>query len=137
MDHVEERREVARPIARENRAKLKALTWALATVVLFAIFGMTLGIGYLAWQANEQSKSNFDVITSVEDTQRRIISCTEPGGRCFKDGEKRTAEAVVGIEAGTLRVIVAALSCQADGIRDEKPLAECTAKRAAQSARGE
>jgi uncharacterized membrane-anchored protein YhcB (DUF1043 family) len=63
----------------------------------------------------------------------RIEDCTTPGRQCFEDQAARTGAAVAGINEGTLAVIVAALSCQADGITDEQPLARCTANRAAAS----
>lgn len=72
----------------------------------------------------------------AEDAARsadRIEDCTTPGRRCFEDQLKRTGDAVAGINQGTLAVIVAALSCQADGVTEEKPLARCTARRAAAS----
>lgn len=63
----------------------------------------------------------------------RIEDCTTPGRKCFEDQVSRTSDAVAGINQGTLAVIVAALSCQADGVTDERPLARCTARRAAAS----
>ncbi len=60
----------------------------------------------------------------------RIESCTTPGQECYEDQQRRTGDAVAGINQGTLAIIVAAISCQADGIIDEKPLARCTASRA-------
>lgn len=64
----------------------------------------------------------------------QILDCTKPPGECFQRGEDRYATAVSGINAGTLRIIAAALACQADGITAQKPLADCTAERAAKSA---
>lgn len=63
----------------------------------------------------------------------RIEDCTTPGRQCFEDQVARTGEAVAGINEGTLAVIVAALSCQADGITEERPLARCTVRRASAS----
>lgn len=64
---------------------------------------------------------------------QRIEDCTTPGRQCFEEQTRRTGKAVAGINQGTLAVIVAAISCQADGITEERPLARCTAKRAAAS----
>lgn len=63
----------------------------------------------------------------------RIEDCTTPGRKCFEDQVSRTGDAVAGINQGTLAVIVAAIPCQADGITEERPLARCTANRAAAS----
>lgn len=60
----------------------------------------------------------------------RIEDCTTPGRKCFDDSQKRTAEAIVGINEGTLRVIVAAISCQDDGITEQRALSICTVRRA-------
>lgn len=68
-------------------------------------------------------------------TAFRIEDCTTPGGQCFEQSQKRTGQAVAGINQGTLAVIVAALSCQDDGIVGQKALARCTAERAARSDR--
>lgn len=60
----------------------------------------------------------------------RIEDCTTPGRECFDDSQRRTGEAVAGINQGTLAVIVAALSCQAEGITEQRALARCTVNRA-------
>lgn len=59
----------------------------------------------------------------------QIDSCTNPEGDCYKRGQEQTAKAIVGINKGTLLVIVAALSCSADGITDQEQLARCTIER--------
>ncbi len=66
----------------------------------------------------------------------RIEDCTTPGRPCYEDAQRRTGEAVAGINQGTLAVITAALSCQADGITDQKALSRCTVRRAEASTVG-
>ena len=60
----------------------------------------------------------------------RIEDCTTAGGECFEESQERTGAAVAGINQGTLAVIVAALSCQEDGVVGQRALARCTAHRA-------
>lgn len=89
---------------------------------------------------NVAARQTLDAIretqTEGSPTQQRLIdiaeqirSCTTPEGKCSQRGQKQTAKAVVGINQGTLRVVVAALSCQADGITELEPLARCTIER--------
>lgn len=78
-----------------------------------------------------QARENAQIGRDARDAARRIVDCTTPGGDCYQEGQRRTTEAVVGINEGTLRVIVAALTCQAEGVTGQRPLAMCTAERAA------
>lgn len=68
-----------------------------------------------------------------QQQRERLVDCTTPGHECYDEGNKRTGEAVLGILAGgkqnTIDVITAALSCQADGITEQEPLARCTVER--------
>lgn len=69
---------------------------------------------------------------AAEDAARsadRIEDCTTPGRECFEDAKQRTEKAIVGINRGTLTVIVAAISCQVDGVAEQEALARCTVKR--------
>lgn len=68
-------------------------------------------------------------VDNTAEAVRLIKDCTDPSGDCYQRGQKRTAEAIVGINEGTLHVVVAALSCQADGITEREALARCTIER--------
>jgi hypothetical protein len=81
----------------------------------------------------KRDEQTADLAADAARTADRIEDCTTPGRPCFEDQVKRTGDAVAGINQGTLAVIVAALSCQADGITEERALARCTARRAAAS----
>jgi hypothetical protein len=110
--------------------KLRGLTAAFLVVLSIGLVCAMGGIAYLALKGSDQSAANFDELKQIEAVSKRLIDCTEPGGKCFEEGQKRTAEAVVGINEGTLRVIVAALSCQDDGVTGQKALSRCTIERA-------
>lgn len=114
-----------------RKAKLRAATMALVSLMVFVGAWTLVVVTYLAFKSYEQSDQNGEVIAKVEDTNTRLLDCTEPGGECYEAGQKRTAKAVVGINEGTFRLVVAGLSCQADGITETKPLADCMARRAA------
>lgn len=60
-------------------------------------------------------------------TSQRVLDCTKVGGRCFAESQDRTKAAIVGINEGTLRVIVAALTCEDRGLTGER-LARCTTR---------
>lgn len=121
-------------------ARLKALT---AAFMVIAALALTAGITAVAWlalqssqqseESTRQSEQNYQVLQSIKDVNHRLIDCTEPGGECYRQGQSRTAKAVVGINEGTLRVIVAALACQESGVTGERALARCTAQHAASS----
>lgn len=125
--------------------------WVVAAVsvvalVIGAIFLTTsiyeLATAVRADQVDNEAKRDADrerdkrTAATAADAARaaeRIEDCTTPGRECYEEQLRRTGDAVAGINQGTLAVIVAALSCQADGITEEKPLARCTAERAARS----
>ena len=131
--------------------RVRAALWVVASVgAIVLVMGMIVGVLAI-----------YDLASAVRDTQvantkradidrtrdertaataadaaraaERIEDCTTPGRACFEDQVERTGAAVAGINQGTLAVIAAALSCQADGITEERPLAQCTARRAAAS----
>ena len=112
-------------------AKFKALFWAFIVVVAAAVLASMVALLYVALHAADQSKQNYELIQKVDETNDRLLDCTEPPGACYRAGEERTSSAVSGIGEGTFKIIVAALSCQQDGVTEEKPLANCTARRAA------
>ena len=81
--------------------------------------------------AKAQSETNTKLLNKVQALSDRLIDCTTPDGKCYAQGSKRTAEAVVGINEGTLKVIVAALSCQSNRITQppvdtQRDLLKCT-----------
>lgn len=110
--------------------RLRALIAAFLVVVLLALGAGVTAVAYLALRAGEQSERNGELLEQVQDTNARLIDCTTPKGKCYEAGTARTGEAVVGINEATLKVIVAALSCQEDGLTDERELALCTTRRA-------
>lgn len=124
--------------------KFRGLFWAFVVIMvaatsisMIALLVLVFGAKESGEAASKQSNDNFEVIKKVESaieaidrTNDRILDCTQAPGKCYTEGQQRTADAVTGINEGTFRVIVAALSCQQDGITEEKPLAQCTARRA-------
>jgi hypothetical protein len=102
----------------------------------YAIIGFLLGLLVLlalvaiirTWAVadaiRESQKTNVSTIELIRD-------CTTPGGECYGRSEDRYRTAVSGINAGTLRIIAAALACEADGITERAELADCTTERAA------
>ena len=105
------------------RPLLGAIAGLLFGIVVVGVIVTTLQTRGLVGAIRETQKNN----TSTFDL---LVDCTSPGGDCFEAGQKRTGEAVGGINQSTADVIVAALSCQADGITGRRPLARCTAQRA-------
>jgi hypothetical protein len=57
-----------------------------------------------------QQDNNTSTINAAKETLERVIDCTEPGGECYGDGQKRTAEAVADIG----QVSVYASACAVD-----------------------
>lgn len=109
------------------------LTDAKRRPYMWAVIGLftALLIVWVVWMSVallSQARANAEL-------SDRILDCTLPSGECYQRSEDRTAEAVSGINAGTLRVISAALSCQVDGVTEQNALADCTAQRAAQPAK--
>lgn len=116
----------------------RLLSHARTRPVLFSIVGVAVAlmVVWLVWISLtllEQSQRNATIARDARAAAIAILDCTDPDGDCFQQSERRYATAVSGINAGTLRIIAAALSCQADGVTDQKALAECTTKRAARS----
>jgi hypothetical protein len=121
----------------DQRTRLKGLTAAFLVTLAFAVVAVLIAVVYLLWADHARAEKDEQLQEEIQrqavengELSERVLDCTEPGGECFEDSRKRTAEAVVGINEGTFRVIVAALSCQADGVTEERALARCTARRA-------
>ena len=105
--------------------------WGAASAFLLGLLVVLLVVAViqtwvLADDIRGSQKTNQSVLQYVQD-------CTTPGGDCYSRSEERYATAVSGINAGTLRIIAAALACEADGITERAELAECTTKRAAKA----
>jgi len=121
-----------------KQMRLKALT---AAFMVFTALSLVLAFTAVLYTVVEVRETQVDRI-SVADTTRqaaedaarsakRIEDCTTPGRDCYEDTQKTTARAVGSVATNTLAVIVAALSCQDDGITEQKELARCTVRRAA------
>lgn len=117
-----------KPLDRETRVR------ALVAAAIVLLLGVTLvsiaAVGYLALKGAEQSADNGAVLKEVKAANARIIDCTTPGGQCLKEQDARMGAVVTGINDGTLTVIVAAITCQDEGITEQRALARCTVKRA-------
>jgi hypothetical protein len=61
----------------------------------------------------------------VQAISDRLLDCTDPKGKCYLEGQKRTGEAVAGINEITLKVVTAALACRDDGLTEYKELSKC------------
>jgi hypothetical protein len=121
-------------------SSLDKFTDAKRRPAMFAVIGLctALLVVWVIWMSTallEQSRANEQIAKDSRYFASAILDCTDPAGECFKRSEERYATAVSGINAGTLRIIAAALSCQADGITEQDELAECTTTRADRSAR--
>lgn len=107
----------------ETNGKYRGAVLAFLVLLTAGVLALSAAMIYVVDKAQKQSQENARTLAAVLD-------CTVEGGKCFKESSDRTAEAVTGIGDNTYRVIVAALSCEADGIVDEEPLARCVAQRA-------
>lgn len=130
-------------IDKHERAKnivadlLKYMT-VLLIVIGFAIVVHQQGETIDEIRATQQSgspttKRLIAIAEQNQELSEQIKSCTTPSGECAKAGDRKTAKAILGIIAGgkkvTVDVIVAALSCNADGITGQEALARCTIER--------
>lgn len=109
---------------------LRGLFYAFMVVVLAAVALTMVAVLVIVQEMNERGKDSRKIIQAIAATQGTILDCTEEDGACYKRGQDAQAEAVTGIGDNTYRLLVAGLSCEADGIVDEEPLAKCMARRA-------
>lgn len=107
----------------DRRQVWGAVTATLLGLLVVAVIVAVIQTWAIADDIRNAQKSNQSVIRYIQD-------CTTPGGECYARSEERTASAVSGINAGTLRIIAAALACEADGITERRALAKCTTTRA-------
>lgn len=89
--------EYARRVTRYEA--MKRLLIVFIAVVVSLVLGAIL---VLVNQMSERGKENHRLLTTVQD-------CTQPSGKCYQDGQKRTASAVSDIN----RVIILAAACSA------------------------
>jgi response regulator of citrate/malate metabolism len=109
--------------------RLRGLFYAFMIVTLAAMVVTMVAVLVIVNATNERGKDNKQIIESIQSTNQTILDCTRAPGKCYTEGTDRTAAAVTGINSATFRTIVAGISCQDDGITEEKALAECIAKR--------
>ncbi len=109
-----------------TRTKRRMVLWGLLAVSTGLLVIWMVGVTGLILQ---QSNQNGDIAKDVRHQTEAIESCTTPGGKCYEQGGKRTAEAIQTINEGTLRMVAAALSCEADGIEEQEALVACTIDR--------
>ena len=118
-------------VSRETRVR------ALTAAVIVLLVGVTLvavgAVAYLTLKAGDQSERNYEVIKEVKVGNARLVDCTEPGGECFEESQKRMGQAVSYLNERRVRDITAALSCIADGITQQYDLLACTVKRSDQA----
>jgi ribose/xylose/arabinose/galactoside ABC-type transport system permease subunit len=110
--------------------RLRGLFYAFMIVTLAAMVVTMVAVLAITNASNERGKDNKKIIEGIRSTNQTILDCTRAPGKCYTEGSDRTAAAVTGINTSTFRTIVAGISCQDDGITEEKALAECIAKRA-------
>ncbi len=87
-----------RPHLQRQRARI-ILMQRLGIFVLLVYMGVTSA--FVTWNAIQATQ-----------TRSTLLDCTQPTGKCFKDGAKRTGEAVTGIVNSTRAVIIATTVCK-------------------------
>lgn len=110
--------------------RLRGLLYAFMVVTLAAMVATMIAVLVIVNSTNQRGKDNRQIIETISDTNEAILDCTEAPGKCYVESQTRSSEAIVGINGNTFRTIVAALSCQEDGITEEEALAKCTVQRA-------
>lgn len=109
-------------------AALSVLVFALIMMVIFGVAEVrqtATETQRIARAIETQQDANTRELALVERTARRIEDCTTAGRTCFREAQERTAEAVNGINEGTLRIIVAAITCADRGLTGSA-LSRCT-----------
>lgn len=105
---------------RRREARLNATMIGILSVFVLCVLVM-------AWQNNR-------IAQQTAETNKQITSCTVPGGKCYEDGRKRTADAVANIYKGS--IYMAECSRQQPGISGpefDKFLETCVAGKIAAS----
>lgn len=126
---------LADPDPRESRRTRIARRFTIGTAFVLLSIAL-IGVLYVVTLMRATQLDNKASLSSAERaavaaeaTSARVLDCTEVGGKCYEEQQARGAEFLTGINQGTLRVIVAALSCQEDGITGQRALARCTVRR--------
>lgn len=89
------------------RAKLRGLTAAFVVILALAVVLAVTAIAYLALSANQRSEQNGDLLKEIDRVNSRLVDCSEPEGKCFKEGQRTVAKAVATIND----VAVVAAAC--------------------------
>ena len=100
---------------------IKTLTVMLAVFTVTVV--VTFGFAYIEDQQQQQeSRSARDALI---DTTNRIKDCTDPKGKCYRDGQARTGDAIASINAAQ----IAAIACSQE--LTARTAAEAVARNAA------
>ena len=106
-------------IKHPTAARYRALWAVFVLFCIFAVVAVLTGVIYLLIIGQEQ--------------RNRLVDCTTPGHECYDQGQEQTGKIVGGLNDATYNTVVsvvsAALSCYADGIKDQEALAHCTVER--------
>ena len=100
---------------------------AIANAIIFGLVGLALvlivvsvnRIADLTQAIRETQKTNTVINKNSADVLATVHDCTDPTGRCYKRGQKRTANAVAQIN----RVVILAAAC-ASGLPPDLTIAE-------------
>jgi len=98
-----------RPDLRRKRAL--AIMLQRATIALFVIYCIAT-MGMLLWLGVQGNAS-----------RRQLVDCTTPHGKCYQEGQKRTAEAIQALindNELTRETVIAAIACGQDPANDTK-----------------
>lgn len=99
------------------------------TALIRQVEASSARLGQAAAAARDQSEVNTELLRNVKSTNNRLISCTTPGGECYKQSQERLTKAVASLNKTRLRVVVAALTCQSEGVKGQRALTRCTLDR--------
>jgi len=113
--------------------RIRPAVWAfvgvLTALLVLGQFATLSGL-YAESRADvRRDRATAALTRSTAETARRIADCTEPTGVCYRRGQERTASVVGTLTASTQRIVAAALSCQADGVTEQKKLIRCIVER--------
>lgn len=110
-----------------DRQKLRSDMVTRVAIVLVALTTVAtlFLLAFLAFQAREQAVANGVINREVLATQHLLADCTTPGGKCYREGQERTAKAVQGINRGNLIAVAAVLDCRGKGNRSAQEILAC------------
>ena len=86
------------------------LAFALGVLIVMAMT-TTIQTYLLVDKMRETQQSNTTVLTRVDEVLAVVKDCTQAGGKCFEDGQKRTASAVQDISEASAQASVYAAYC--------------------------